>query len=219
MSASPGWQGQPELRGRLGAGLVVAALHLGLVVVLLRGLAVHIMPLPNPSALTVIAPPPPYFAIPPMSARHPGGGQSLTAPQPSQTQISSPITLADQSLILAGGDGVTSNAGVTGTGAGQSTGTGTGSGQGATKISGEIQASDYPAASRPLRIGDYVIVALTVGADGRPTACRIHRPSRDPQADAITCNLARSRFRFRPATDAGGNPVEAEFGWRQAWHY
>ena len=86
-------------------------------------------------------------------------------------------------------------------------------------MSGEIRASDYPEASRPLRIGDYVIVALTIGTDGRVSTCRIHRPSRDAESDAITCRLARERFRFRPATDGLGRPAVAEFGWRQSWHY
>jgi periplasmic protein TonB len=43
------------------------------------------------------------------------------------------------------------------------------------------------------------------------------RPSPDPEADAIVCRLAEQRFRFRPATDAAGNPVPATYGWRQEW--
>jgi len=45
----------------------------------------------------------------------------------------------------------------------------------------------------------------------------IHKPSPDAEADAITCRLARERFRFRPATDRAGNPIESEFGWQQRW--
>jgi protein TonB len=58
---------------------------------------------------------------------------------------------------------------------------------------------------------------LTVGTDGRVRSCRIHKPSPDAEADAITCRLARERFRFRPATDRAGNPIESEFGWQQRW--
>ena len=36
-----------------------------------------------------------------------------------------------------------------------------------------------------------------VGTDGKPTACRVARPSRDAEANAITCRLALQRFRFR----------------------
>ncbi len=63
------------------------------------------------------------------------------------------------------------------------------------------------------------IVVVTVGTDGRPTACRVQRASRDAAANAVTCRLAIQRFRFRAATDAAGNPVEAVYGWKQSWHY
>ena len=111
-------------------------------------------------------------------------------------------------------------------GEGQGTGSGnSGDGQGgggiavkAVKISGDINsARDYPRRSRELRLDDHVIVALTVGTDGRVKNCRVHRASRDPEADRITCALARERFRFRPATDASGRPVQSVFGWKQRW--
>ncbi|WP_067733987.1 TonB family protein [Novosphingobium naphthalenivorans] len=113
-------------------------------------------------------------------------------------------------------------------GAGMGTGAGTGgTGQGGggqagptVKIKGDINsAKDYPRASRDLRIGASVTIDLTVGTDGRVKACRIVRPSPDPGADRITCDLATKRFRFRPATDAEGNPVDAIYRWRQRWFY
>jgi protein TonB len=107
----------------------------------------------------------------------------------------------------------------TGSGAGGN-GQGGGGGSAAVKIAGDINsARDYPIASRDLRIGDHVVIALTVGTDGRPSACRVVRASRDPEADAITCRLAMARFRFRPATDAAGQPVIATYGWQQRWFY
>ena len=112
-------------------------------------------------------------------------------------------------------------------GEGQGTGSGgRGDGQGGgavtqpVKIAGEINsARDYPRESRELRIDDQVVVVLTVGIDGRVTNCRVHRPSRDPEADRITCRLATARFRFKPATDAAGKPVVSTFGWQQRWFY
>ena len=58
---------------------------------------------------------------------------------------------------------------------------------------------------------------MTVGTDGRASNCRVTEPSPDPEADRITCRLAVERFRFKPATDAIGNPVPATYGWRQRW--
>ncbi|WP_120717271.1 energy transducer TonB [Tsuneonella amylolytica] len=118
----------------------------------------------------------------------------------------------------------------TGTGAG-GTGTGTGSGNGgsgqgggvATKpewIGGRINnARDYPIppGGRQARVGTEVVVKVTVGTDGRASDCSVFRPSPDAEADAITCRLVVQRLRFRPATDAAGNPVAAPFYWRQRW--
>lgn len=117
-----------------------------------------------------------------------------------------------------------------GTGAGsEGTGTGAGgSGQGggaATRpvhVSGAIDnAGDYPIpeGGREARIGKSVIVALTVSTDGRPTACRIYRSSGLPETDRVTCQLAMERLRFRPATDARGEPVVGTFYWQQRFFF
>lgn len=117
-----------------------------------------------------------------------------------------------------------------GTGAG-GPGDGTGSGRGGqgaggipvtkpVKIAGDINdARDYPTppGGREVRRGQEVIVYMTVGVDGRATDCRVTKPSADPDADRITCRLAEQRFRFKPATDANGDPVAATYGWRQRW--
>ncbi len=117
-----------------------------------------------------------------------------------------------------------------GTGAaGQGTGTGSGRGGGGTgngnfvpteavKISGNIgDASDYPVppGGRSARVGTSVGIALTVGTDGLPKSCRVFRPGPFPETNARTCALAMARFRFKPATDANGNPVNSTFGWEQ----
>lgn len=107
-----------------------------------------------------------------------------------------------------------------GLGAGAS-GAGTGGGGGASKpvkIAGDINsARDYPRASRDVRLGYEVIVIVRVGIDGRVKSCRVAKPSPDAEADRITCRLAGERFRFRPARDGAGNPVEGDYGWRQRW--
>lgn len=106
-----------------------------------------------------------------------------------------------------------------GTGAGNSgAGQGGGLAMKAIKIGGQINsAADYPIppGGREARIGRAVTIAITVGTDGLPKACRIHRSSGLPETDARTCELAMARFRFRPATNAVGDPVESVYGWEQ----
>lgn len=119
-----------------------------------------------------------------------------------------------------------SGGGGTGEGTGSS-GAGDGSGGGGgvpvtapVKIAGEINdARDYPTphGGREIRQGHHVIVYMVVGTDGRARDCRVVEPSPDPAADRRTCELAERRFRFRPARNAAGEPVEAVFGWRQDW--
>ncbi len=116
--------------------------------------------------------------------------------------------------------------GAAGTGSGTGSG-GSGSGQGGlvpvsdpVKIAGDINsAGDYPIppGGREIRRGQSVTIAMTVGVDGRASNCRVISPSPDPVADRITCELAVSRFRFRPAVNANGDPVPATYGWRQRW--
>ena len=87
-------------------------------------------------------------------------------------------------------------------------------------ISGSIDnARDFPVppGGREARRGTQVIVRVTVGTDGRARGCSVYRPSPDPEADRITCQLVEARLGFRPATDASGNPVAAPFYWRQQW--
>jgi protein TonB len=113
----------------------------------------------------------------------------------------------------AGGAGQGTGSGGTGAGTG-----GGGSGTKAVKIAGDIvSARDYPKATRALRLGSAVTIALTVNPEGRATDCRILRASRDPDADRVTCRLALERFRFRPARDVDGKPIPSTYGWQQRW--
>ena len=128
---------------------------------------------------------------------------------------------ANQSGAAAAGAGT----GAAGTGLGTGSGN-RGSGRGGipvskpVHISGSIDnARDFPVppGGRTARRGTQVIVRVIVGTDGRARDCSIYRPSPDPQADAITCQLVETRLGFRPASDAEGNPVAAPFYWRQEW--
>ncbi|WP_091146909.1 TonB family protein [Novosphingobium sp. CF614] len=135
-------------------------------------------------------------------------------PIPGQGDASASGARAEGEGAGASGTGIGMGSGASGAGQGG------GSGSPTVKIAGDINsAKDYPRASRDLRIGAAVTVELAIGADGRVRACRVVQPSPDAQADRITCELATRRFRFRPAADGAGNPIEAIYRWRQRWFY
>ncbi|MGV2497145.1 TonB family protein [Pelagerythrobacter aerophilus] len=145
----------------------------------------------------------------------------IPVPRPSPAPRASSTGTADTSGASESGAGTGAGGAGSGTGSGQG---GSGQGGGAvTKpehIAGSIDdASDYPVpeGGRAARRGTEVIVRVIVGVDGRASNCTVYRPSPDPEADRITCRLVVERLRFRPATDAQGNPVPAPFYWRQRW--
>lgn len=53
-------------------------------------------------------------------------------------------------------------------------------------------------------------IRLLVGADGKPTGCRIQNPAGSRIAEKDSCNKL-SRLRFDPALDEHGNPVPSYF--------
>ncbi|MFM5916957.1 MAG: energy transducer TonB [Novosphingobium sp.] len=190
----------------------------------------------NTFSVTVTTPPmdkpPPPPKAPDEAGKSGNEGKKAVPREAVKPPINKPIKQAPAPINGGKGSANTSGASQTGSGTGAGgPGNGPGNGAGgngtgggavtkAVKIAGDINsARDYPIASRDLRINDFVIVAITVGVDGTPTGCRVARPSKDAQANAITCQLALKRFRFRPATDTNGKPIASVFGWKQSWYY
>lgn len=103
-----------------------------------------------------------------------------------------------------------------GTGSGGS-GSGTGGGMRPIWVSGRIADRDYPGSASRARIGGEVEVRFTIETSGRVTRCRVSRSSGDAALDSTTCRLIEKRFRFRPATNARGEAIASEYGWRQSW--
>jgi protein TonB len=225
-------------RARIGIALAVALIHILAIVGLIRAFAPD---LPRRVAqqftevltVTVAVPTPTPEPSPKRAQRAGAAGEAGRKAVPKEVAAPKPrIVIAEKPapLVKSTGSADTSGARDTGQGTGAGgPGTGTGSGRGGDgqgsgggaplqKIAGDINsARDFPSATRDLRDGSQVVIALTVGPDGRVKGCRVASPSRDPEADRITCRLATERFRFRPATDAAGNPVTATYGWRQEW--
>jgi protein TonB len=233
----------PRRRPRLSVVAAVFALHLIAAALLIRAFApdfardlvrpateafnVSVMvPTPQPSP----EPPPKAASAEREGAAAPAGKRArpreVAAPKPAivlsaaQAPVVPAKGLEDSAGARESGEGAGAGGAGQGTGAGaEGTGTGTGGSRvKAVKIAGDIvSARDYPKATRALRLGSSVTVALTVSPEGRVSDCRILRPSRDPEADRITCRLASQRFRFRPAHDADGTSISSVYGWQQRW--
>ncbi len=190
-------------------------------------------------SVTVTAPPPEPTQTPPSPEPEPDEGeqgdpgrdavpQPVTAPTPKIRLKEDP----PQPKVSSTGTQDSAGAAQTGSGTGAAgSGDGLGSGRGGdgrggivaskpVKIAGDINsARDYPRppGGRESRFGQSVTIVMTVGVDGRASDCRVKIPSNDPVADRVTCDLAISRFRFRPARDQNGDPVPAPYGWRQSF--
>lgn len=216
---------------RWGAAALALALQLGVIaglVIALAPPAVRQAILPGLAAFDVRLPPPPPPPAPPSTSAAAPDRAAAAAARATPAPVAAPpprLVIVPLDVPPVPGAGTASAAGAAtagqGTGAGGSgTGTGGGGGQRLVQTGGTIDsARDFPAETRDKRIGTSVVIVFTVGTDGRAHDCRVRDPSGDPRSDAITCQLAERRFRFRPATDAAGNPVPAPYGWRQTWHY
>lgn len=217
--------------------LLIALIHLGLFYALVRALAPGTVAdvqrsVVSAFTVTVAAPEEP----PEPEAPEPEGAQG----DPGRDAVAKPVTAPkpkipvrrDKPAPKAASTGTADTSGATdsgeGTGAAGS-GTGTGSGQGGTGsgggavtkpeiVSGALNAaSDFPVpeGGRQARIGSSVIVKVTVLPSGRATNCSVYRSSSFPETDAATCRLVVDRLRFRPATNAAGEPVAAPFYYQQ----
>ncbi|WP_031341539.1 TonB family protein [Novosphingobium lindaniclasticum] len=235
---------KPPRRTRAGMILLVAVLHFAALAVLIRAftpeLGTRIVGSLTRAFDVPLASPPPSPTPDPAPAAAPERAQGAAgAPgkvaKPRETVVPRAVVAIKPTVappVAGSGEDRSSGARSDGAGAGAA-GSGAGTGSGASgsgqgggggiaakpvKIAGDINsARDYPRESRDLRLGAQVVIALRVGIEGRVKACRVVQASPDPEADRVTCRLAAERFRFKPARDAQGNAVEAEYGWRQRW--
>jgi protein TonB len=183
--------------------------------------------------VTVVTPPPPSPAkAPEKSGAEAEIGKKAVPREKALPKPKADIARRREAAPKLAGRGDDTNAGArdqgSGTGAGgQGSGTGAGNGGDGTgggapakleKIAGDINSTrDFPGKTREQRKGTEVIVQMDVGTDGRASNCKVVTPSPDAEADRIVCKLAEERFRFKPRTDAAGNPLPGKYRWRQKW--
>lgn len=82
---------------------------------------------------------------------------------------------------------------------------------------GWITTDDYPAAALRQGTTGTVVIAATIGTDGRVHGCEVTRSSGSALLDDTTCRLYARRAHFTPASDADGNPIAAQRTDRFRW--
>ncbi|MFN6936257.1 MAG: TonB family protein [Tsuneonella sp.] len=113
------------------------------------------------------------------------------------------------------GDGLTTGSGNVGPGAGSGSGGeedgsgGAGFGSPPVRITGTLRDSDYPREAQTSQLAGTVGISFRVRTDGKVDHCIIERSSEHALLDDLTCRLFTQRYRFRPATNAAGEPIEA----------
>lgn len=233
------YTGQISARQRAlsGGGALIAALAIGLGLV--SGLDLDVVRKASEAitAIAIPAPPPPREQVVPQKApSEKASGKAsaankhakaapVFAPKAKLPPIVPPVAAAPRP-----GTGSEASAGATptpgpgsgagghgdGTGAG-GTGNGTGGGTKALWRSGTIRDRDYPREASRAKTGGEVEVRFTIEASGRVSGCRVTRSSGDASLDGTTCRLIEERFRFKPATNAAGDNISSQYGWRQSW--
>lgn len=213
---------------------LIALLHLGAFYLLIRALAPDTVGRVERSVVsavtvTVTTPEPEPTEPEPEGAQGDPGREAVPAPvtappqeRPLRRDPPAPRTASTGTAETSGATDEGQGTGRSGEGSGTSSGPG-GSGQGGgaatkpvlTRAITDASAFPVPPGGRQARIGQSVIVRLTVSAQGRATRCSIYRPSPFPETDAAVCRLAIEQLRFEPARDASGNPVDATFYYQQ----
>ena len=74
-----------------------------------------------------------------------------------------------------------------------------------------LHSGDYPRAMLAKSQPGIVRFRLSVGADGKPTACHIQRSTNSEGFDDAVCKGVMRRARFEPALDKGGQPIASYY--------
>ena len=80
-----------------------------------------------------------------------------------------------------------------------------------------MSTDDYPPSSLRNEEEGTTGYHLTVGADGRVTACAVTASSGHPALDDTACRLLSRRARFNPGKDSAGQPTGGVYDGRFTW--
>lgn len=103
---------------------------------------------------------------------------------------------------------------------GDGTGGGGGGGGRAARarwLSGSLGPGDYPRRAFDAGVSGTVYLRFVVGPSGRVTDCAVTRSSGNAELDITTCRLIKRRMRYRPATNARGQPIPATILGEHEW--
>jgi protein TonB len=70
-----------------------------------------------------------------------------------------------------------------------------------------FSSDDYPASAAAENATGTAVARLSIGPDGRVTACDLIRSTGNSALDSATCSILRRRAKFTPARDSNGNPT------------
>jgi periplasmic protein TonB len=230
-------------RDRILSVVAVVFLHLGIGYLLLIGFGIDVAETTRSmlKVYDVTASPPPIEPPPvpaeikqqePTGEASPENIKSKAAPKEAPKpivaiKITDPVATAPKAG--ADNDPSAGNASQIGTGSGaggQGRGTGAGGrGDGggsavaarAEYKSGKISNKDYPKGAAKAKVGGTVTAYFTVLASGRAANCTIQKSSGNADLDATTCRLIEKRFRYSPARNRDGKPINDQSGWQQTW--
>ena len=80
---------------------------------------------------------------------------------------------------------------------------------------GSITDEDYPPSAVRNEESGTTVATYTVGTDGKVSGCNASGAS--PTLDAETCKLIVRRYKFKPALDSNGSPIEETKTQRIRW--
>lgn len=188
-------------------------------------------------------PPPPTRRAPRPSAAPPAAEASAPNLRSEATPVAAPepvIVLPAATPVMVSatpvlGDAATQGAaalagpGIGAGGAGEGTGSGGGGNGGGAgpggaiasgprQIAGLITRRDYPPELRSREVAfEEVALQYRVGTDGFVRGCRVLQSSGEPLLDQRTCELYERRYRYLPARDTSGQPVEITINAVRSW--